>query len=214
MGEGEAAHRLADLLRLDARRAQEAAAGGKAAKRSRTVTVVPRLRARRAPLDHVAIAEAQHRPGGRAVRRGMQRHVRDRRDGGQRLAAEAERADAQQVVQIAQFARRVALEGESDFVRRDAAAVIGDADTLQPAAAHIHDDLPRPGIQRVLDQLLDDGGGRLDHLARGDPLRHERRAARRSGEVLSAECLGAETIVVCSSVFAIHWAFHLVSLFF
>ncbi len=102
----------------------------------------------------------------------MQQDVRDRRDGGQRLAPEAERPHAQQVVQIAQFARRVALEGEGDLVRADAAAVVRDANALQPAAAHLDDDLPRPGIERVLDQFLDDRGGRLDHLARRDPLRH------------------------------------------
>jgi hypothetical protein len=102
----------------------------------------------------------------------VQQDVRDRRDGGQCFAPEAERPHAEQVVQIAQFARRVALEGERDLVRVDTAAVVGDADTLQSAAAHIDDDLSRPGIERVLDQLLDDRCGRLDHLARRDPLRH------------------------------------------
>ena len=49
-----------------------------------------------------------------------------------------------------------------------ALAVVGYAD--QPAAAAIgeHVDAVRAGVERVLDQFLDDAGRPLDHLAGGD----------------------------------------------
>jgi hypothetical protein len=42
--------------------------------------------------------------------------------------------------------------------------------TYQPAAAAVgqHIDAARPGVERILDQFLDDARRPLDHLARGD----------------------------------------------
>ena len=57
----------------------------------------------------------------------------DAADGGQRLAAEAERADAEQVVGVVQLAGGVAGEGQRQVVGVDAAAVVDDADQLDAA---------------------------------------------------------------------------------
>ena len=66
------------------------------------------------------------------------------------------------------LARRVALEREAQLAGLDAAAVVGDADQRQAALADLDGDLRRAGVERVLDQLLDDGGGPLDDLAGRD----------------------------------------------
>ena len=95
---------------------------------------------------------------------GQPRHRADR---GQRLAAEAERADGEQVV-AGELGGGVALDGEFEIGARHAGAVVGDAD--QPAAAAVGDDVDAAGagIERVLDQLLDHARRPLDHLAGGD----------------------------------------------
>ena len=95
------------------------------------------------------------------------RQPRDRADRRQRLAAEAERADREQVV-VRQLRGGVALDREREVVARHARAVVADAD--QPPAAAVGDDIDagRAGVERVLDQLLDDARRPLDHLAGGD----------------------------------------------
>ena len=97
-----------------------------------------------------------------------QRHLGDRGDAGQRLAAKAERAEMAQVIGGRQLARGVALEGQGRLGRRDAAAVVLDADQPPAALAHLHADVGRARVQAVLDQLLDRRRGPLDHLAGGD----------------------------------------------
>ena len=86
---------------------------------------------------------------------------------GKRLAAEAERADVEQVV-VGQLRGGVALDREREIVARHADAVVADAD--QPAAAAVGQNLDagRAGIEGVLHQFLDDARRPLDHLARGD----------------------------------------------
>ena len=49
-----------------------------------------------------------------------------------------------------------------------AVAVVFDADQLLAAELDRDRDAPRPGVDRVLDQLLDDGRGPLDDFAGGD----------------------------------------------
>ena len=63
----------------------------------------------------------------RVLRAGQKVDLRDRGDGGQRFAAEAQRADAGKILLFADLARRVAQEGCARVVRRHAAAVVGDA---------------------------------------------------------------------------------------
>ena len=77
----------------------------------------------------------------------LQRHLGDAADRGQRLAAEAERADAEQVVGVAELAGGVAGEGQRQVVGGDAAAVVDDADQLGAALLDLDVDAagcPRP----------------------------------------------------------------------
>jgi hypothetical protein len=97
---------------------------------------------------------------------GEPRHRADRR---QRLAAEAERADVEQVV-VGQLRGGVAVDRKREVAARHAGAVVGDADEPAPAAVGHHLDAAGAGVERVLDQLLDHARRALDHLAGGDAI--------------------------------------------
>ena len=92
-------------------------------------------------------------------------HARDARDG---LAAEAERRHAKEIVLVQNLAGGVPFEAHHRVGAAHAAAVVYDADEVAPAGLQVHAEGGRPGIERVLDELLHDGRGALDHLARGD----------------------------------------------
>ena len=68
----------------------------------------------------------------------------------------------------AEFGGGVALEGEQGVVADHAAAVVGDADELAAAGFDLDADAGRAGVERVLQQLLDDRGRPVDDLAGGD----------------------------------------------
>ena len=78
----------------------------------------------------------------------------------------------------------MALDGEGDLVGRDAAAVVGDLDE-RLAALFDHDvDATGTGVEGIVEEFADDGGGAFDDLAGGDlaadfrreaPDAHERR---------------------------------------
>ena len=99
-------------------------------------------------------------------------HPRYGGDGGQCLAPEAQRADGRQIGGGADLAGGVAQEGGGQLLRRDAAAVVGDADIGQAAALDLRHDGGRARVDGVLQQLLHDAGGTLHHLAGGDKIRH------------------------------------------
>ncbi len=92
----------------------------------------------------------------------------DAADGGEGLAAEAEGADAEQVVGVAELAGGVAGEGQRQVVGGDAAAVVGDADQLGAALLQVDVDALRAGINGVFEEFFDDAGGPFDDLAGGD----------------------------------------------
>ena len=122
-----------------------------------------RRRARRAAVDR--LDRDRVRRAARARGDAQARHRRDRR---QRLAAEAEGGDALEVLERRDLAGGVARERERQLRGRDAAAVVAHADQADAAVLDVDRDLPGAGVERVLDQLLDDGRRALDHLARGD----------------------------------------------
>jgi hypothetical protein len=93
----------------------------------------------------------------------------------QRLAAEAEREHAAEVVGDAQLAGGVALDRHRQLRGGDAVTVVGDADQGDAAALDLDRDRGRAGVERVLDQFLDGGRGPLDHLAGGDLGGNQRR---------------------------------------
>src|SRR5262249_19082457 len=93
--------------------------------------------------------------------------TRDRADRGQRLAAEAERADVEQIV-FGQVGGGGASPRHGEVVMRLAGAVVAAADH-PPAAAVGHDlDAGRAGIERVFHEFLDHARRTLHHLARRD----------------------------------------------
>ena len=141
---------------------------GVAEKRSRTSTRVPNGCGRGrdgvlAPLIDANAMRLRARPRGRETmsRRG------DRADGGQRLAAKAERRDAREVA-VRNLRGRVAIDGKREIGGVHARAVVDDADELAAAVLDGDVDAARAGIERVLDEFLDRGRGALDHLAGGD----------------------------------------------
>ena len=73
----------------------------------------------------------------------LQSHTGDAADRRQRLAAEAHRADAEQIVGLMELAGGMAGEGERQVVRLDAAAVVDDADQLRAALLEVDLDARR-----------------------------------------------------------------------
>ncbi len=174
VGQRVAAHQRADLRRLGARVAhelqprrlvgEEVAHGDGRAARPRPGEA----------LDGPAVLDQHARARAAPLGRRDEQHLRHRADAGERLAAEPEAVDAPEVVGLAQLAGGVSREGQLELVRRDARAVVADLDRSQPAAAQFDRDLPRPRVDRVLQQLLHHRHRALDHLARRDPLDHAR----------------------------------------
>jgi len=113
--------------------------------------------------------------GKRGVLARRQRHPGHARDRRQRLAAEAHAREAPQIVDLAQLGRRVALEREDRIARRHAAPVVGDPDERPAAGVALDRDRSRPGIEGVVQELLDHRCRTLDHLACGDLIDHVRR---------------------------------------
>ncbi len=103
-----------------------------------------------------------------AARTRLQPEMRDGGDARQRLAAEAERRDPLEVVGMANLAGRMPLDRQPRVLRPHPLPVV--LDTQELLAAHLDRDCDaaRAGVDRVLDQLLDDGGGALDDLAGGN----------------------------------------------
>ena len=62
----------------------------------------------------------------------------------------------------------MALKREQRVVAGHAPAIVGDADQASAAGLNLDADAGGAGIERVLQQLLDDGGGAVDDLAGGD----------------------------------------------
>ena len=120
--------------------------------------------------ERLAAVEMQRRAarGARLTRENIQ--VRNGRDGGERFAAEAERADGGQIGGGAELARRVAQKGGGQLVGRDAAAVVRDAQIGQPAVLQLDGDVPRARVDGVFQKLLDNARGTLDDLAGGNEI--------------------------------------------
>jgi hypothetical protein len=109
-----------------------------------------------------------------------QREARDAGDRRQRLATKSEGADAGQIVEVADLGGGVAFEREARVVGGHAAAVVADLDPLAATVLEEDVDDGGAGVDRVLDELLDDRGGALDDFARRD-LIHELRGKAADG---------------------------------
>ena len=109
-------------------------------------------------------------------------------DGGECLAAEAERVHVAEVVEGGDLARGVALEGELELLRRDSAPVVGDADETEAAVFDFDGDARRAGVDGVVEQFADDGNRPFDHLAGGDAGRDFRWEDVDAGRAWGARC--------------------------
>ena len=97
-----------------------------------------------------------------------QRQPGDGGDARQGLAAKSQGRHPLEIRQGRDLAGRVARQGESDLLARDADAVVAHANQAAPSPLELDLDAPCARIQGILNQLLDHGGRALDHLAGGD----------------------------------------------
>ena len=66
----------------------------------------------------------------------------------------------------------VAFKGKQGIVRHHAAPVVGDLNQLPAAAFHLDFDARGSGVQRILEQFLQNRGRTLHHLPGGDLVGH------------------------------------------
>src|SRR6185312_6785972 len=97
----------------------------------------------------------------------LQADLGDTADGRQRLAAKTQRVDAEEVVQVLQFAGGVAGEGQRQVLGSNTTTIIHNLDEVAAAAGHFHIDAHAAGVDGVFQQFLDDAGGPLDDFAGG-----------------------------------------------
>ena len=102
------------------------------------------------------------------VRSRREREPRHGSDAGQRLAAKSQGGDALEIIERCDLAGRVPGEREADFLRLDPDPVVTHPNEPAAAALELNVDARGAGIERVLHELLDHGGGTLDHLAGGN----------------------------------------------
>src|ERR1700737_1893503 len=95
-------------------------------------------------------------------------NTRNSGDAGQRLSPEPQRLDPDQVGNGAELGRGVSHEGQGEVLGLDAGPVVDYQDALQPSAIDLDRNAPRPGVDAVLNQLLDDRRRPLDDFAGGD----------------------------------------------
>ena len=98
----------------------------------------------------------------------LQGEARHAGDGRQGFTAKAKGRDAVEVGGESDLAGRMTLEAQECLFWRHPLAIIFDDREGFATAGEIHDHPRRPGIQRVLEELLNDRGGTLHHFAGGD----------------------------------------------
>ena len=163
---------LPDVRELGRGRAQKLAARGHVEEQVANGDV---RAARGAGVAHVLDLAAENQDfGARGGIRllGRHRELRNGGDGGERFAPEAHRGDGIEILQFAQLAGRMALDGQQGVVAVHAGAVVPDADQAATAIHHVDLDARGAGIDRIFDQLLEHGSGALHDLARGDLVDH------------------------------------------
>ena len=140
----------------------------------RTSTVVPTGQPQGTTGPTSPPMDLQFRPASLGRRAAAEHQPADLGDRGQGLAAKAQRADAEQIVGIADFAGGVAGHGQQQLVGANAAAVVGHANQIRAALLDRHVDPRGPGVHGVLQQLLDDARRPLDDFAGRDLVDHAR----------------------------------------
>ncbi len=95
-------------------------------------------------------------------------HARHRSNAGKGLAPKTERPYGGQIFGSENLAGRVAFKCERGVFGAHASPVVRDADHFSARAGDVDANGARACVDRILDELLDDGRGPLDHLARRD----------------------------------------------
>ena len=143
---------------------------------------MPGALAAAAAVDHLAGAHVQHRRAIGAPGSRREAQLGHRRDARECLTAESEGPDPGDVARRCDLRRRVTLDCEVEIVGLDPGAVVDHRDADEAAALDADVDPRCARIQRVLDELLDNGGRSLDHLSRRDRIGDNLgQAADRSG---------------------------------
>src|SRR5204862_4220648 len=124
-------------------------------------------RADRARVAKDAVLDAHARPLA-VLLSGHERHARAGGDGRERLAAEPARHDRGEIVIAADLRRRMLLEREQGVVPIHAAPIVAHENESLASFLELDVDATGARVERVLDELLHDGRGTLDDLARGD----------------------------------------------
>jgi len=144
------------------------AAGGDGIEKMGDFDAGARRAAAGALMSHFPAVDEDFRAGGGIAGAGNEREARHTGDTRQGLAAEAKGAHRVEVGGFDNFRGRVAFKGEERFIRREAGAVVLDADEALAAVAEFDLDAGGPGVEGILDELLDNRSGALDHFAGGD----------------------------------------------
>ncbi len=134
--------------------------------RSRTVIAVPPVCGNFLAAQHLAAGDLDAGAGrSSSAARVSSSKPRHRGDGRQRFAAKAESRNGEQVLDVVQFARGMAFEGQHGVVAQHAAAIVDDADETAPGVFDLDADAGSARVDRVFEQFLDDGRGPLHHFA-------------------------------------------------
>ncbi len=96
-------------------------------------------------------------------------HTRDTRH---RLPAKTHRGNRRQILRARNLTRCVPLQAHQRIIPAHSVPIIRHPNQTAPARLHLHRDLPRPRIQRILHQLLHHTRRPFHHLARRDLIRH------------------------------------------
>src|SRR5882672_1789219 len=108
-------------------------------------------------------------PGMRAVAGpAQQAEMGNGRNAGQRFAAESQAGNALQLLERSDFAGGVSGKRERQVVLADACAVVRDADLPDAAFGKLHSHVGSARVQAVFQQLLERGGGAIDHFPSRD----------------------------------------------
>ena len=157
-----------DVRGLGRDRAQEFAAGGQIEEQVAHFHDGSFRRAHVGDGQDLSAGHFDLRPAQRAPFAAGEREPRDGGDARDGFAAKPERRDAVQVFGPGNFAGGMTFEGEERVVAAHAEPVVGDIDERATAVLDGDRDASGFGVEGVLDQLLHDGGGPLDHLAGSD----------------------------------------------
>ena len=166
--EGQAPHHPFDMVEFGTGGAKEFASGGEVEKKIPHLDRRPRRARRGLDLRMRAAVDFEAGAGGGVVRTTGDRKSRNGGDARQGFPAKAHTVDTIQIAQGRYFAGGMARQSEFEFFSRNADAVIPHSDQTATPAFDLDFDGIGPGIDGILDQLLDHGRRPLHDLARGD----------------------------------------------